>query len=682
MERAWQPEFLDKVVKFKETLLKNWRAKLLGAALIATLGAGFWSLSFTEGLTFFSYDSPFAFRAGIHPNQALVVYMDDESRKRLNQPVQGPWDRALHVQLINELFARGAKAVVFDVLFDEPWSNKEVDGDLAAAIKAHGHVVLGASIRYAGGDGQPVVGTFLHAVEPLGSAAPWGVAELSLDNDGTIRRHYNNEQYTNLSSQAALAGGFANADSKQNRWINYYGPAGTIPHVSYYQVLENGATLSDVISNRVVFVGMAPIINYQGSRSSDDFKTPYTRWVGANSPGVEIQATAFLNLARGDWLSRLPLPMELALILLSALWLAFILPVFRPGMAFLAGAMFALAATLAGIVLPLLMHEWFCWAVIPTIEVPVGLVWFSIFLLKRRTVEETSTIRIEFDAEELPANGQPQIPDHELIRFLARGGFGEVWLAKNTLGTFRAVKIVRRQTFESEKPFESEFRGIQAFEPISRSHEGFVDILQVGRRDKAGYFYYIMELADDQNTGRIIEPENYVPRTLGNEISKRGKIPCRECVDIAMMLALALHELHDSKLVHRDIKPANIIFVGGVPKLADIGLVVEMSKAETFVGTTGFLAPEGPGLPQADIFSFGKTLYEASMGRDRCAFPELPTEFAEDPEREALLELNEILLKACEISLPNRYGSAREMYADLQRLANRLKTTTEKPSEE
>src|SRR5438270_12031943 len=57
------------------------------------------------------------------------------------------------------------------------------------------------------------------------------------------------------------------------------------------------------------------------------------------------------------------------------------------------------------------------------------------------------------------------------------------------------VKIVYRKTFEDIRPFEREFKGIQKFEPISRSHEGLVDILQVGGTEE--YFYYIMELADD-----------------------------------------------------------------------------------------------------------------------------------------------------------------------------------------
>src|SRR5437867_353016 len=90
----------------------------------------------------------------------------------------------------------------------------------------------------------------------------------------------------------------------------------------------------------------------------------------------------------------------------------------------------------------------------------------------------------------------PTIPDHELIRLIGRGSYGQVWLAKNAVGTLRAAKVVYRQTFERAEHFEREFNGLQKFEPISRSHNGFVDILQLGRNDSAGYFYYVMELAD------------------------------------------------------------------------------------------------------------------------------------------------------------------------------------------
>src|SRR5215469_9174035 len=93
------------------------------------------------------------------------------------------------------------------------------------------------------------------------------------------------------------------------------------------------------------------------------------------------------------------------------------------------------------------------------------------------------------------------IPEHELLRPIASGAYGQVWLARNALGIYRAVKIVHRASFEHDRPFEREFAGIKAFEPISRSHEGLVDLLQVGRDEAAGYFYYVMELADDARAG-------------------------------------------------------------------------------------------------------------------------------------------------------------------------------------
>ena len=73
------------------------------------------------------------------------------------------------------------------------------------------------------------------------------------------------------------------------------------------------------------------------------------------------------------------------------------------------------------------------------------------------------------------------------------------------------------------------------------------------------------------------------------------------------------------------MKPSNIIFVNGVPKLADIGLVTGVDATRSYVGTEGFAPPEGPGTPQGDLYSLGKVLYEAATGKDRQEFPELPT---------------------------------------------------------
>jgi serine/threonine protein kinase len=249
-----------------------------------------------------------------------------------------------------------------------------------------------------------------------------------------------------------------------------------------------------------------------------------------------------------------------------------------------------------------------------------------------------------------------------LLHLIGRGSYGRVWLARNRLGTWRAVKTVSRQAFEDRKPFEREFKGIQRFEPVSRSHEGLVDILQVGGTED--YFYYVMELADDANAERGVRnteptdsnrapvpssafpvpsshepvprsalrtPSSYTPRTLRVEQQRLGRLPVAECVRIRRLLASALAHLHRHNLVHRDVKPSNIIFVEGAPKLADIGLVADVSEARSFVGTEGFIPPEGPGTPRADLYSLAKVLYEISTGLDRRDFPALPDEFAPQP---------------------------------------------------
>src|SRR5262245_26286772 len=101
------------------------------------------------------------------------------------------------------------------------------------------------------------------------------------------------------------------------------------------------------------------------------------------------------------------------------------------------------------------------------------------------------------------------IPDHELLRCIGDGSYGQVWLARNSMGSHRAIKIVYRKSFQSQRPFERELSGIRRFEPVSRSHEGFVDILHVGISQEEGYFYYVMELGDDQTSGQRIEPTSY-----------------------------------------------------------------------------------------------------------------------------------------------------------------------------
>jgi len=86
------------------------------------------------------------------------------------------------------------------------------------------------------------------------------------------------------------------------------------------------------------------------------------------------------------------------------------------------------------------------------------------------------------------------------------------------------------------------------------------------------------------------------------------------------------------------------------------------------LGTEGYIPPEGPGTPQADLYSLGKALYEASTGTDRLDYPDLPRDLDTMAERETFLKLNSIVLKACDNDIRKRYQTATEISEDLMRL--------------
>lgn len=276
----------------------------------------------------------------------------------------------------------------------------------------------------------------------------------------------------------------------------------------------------------------------------------------------------------------------------------------------------------------------------------------------------------ETERAEQPVLGAPHIPDFELLRPIGRGSYGEVWLARNILGTYRAVKIIERKAFRDEEAFEREFSGLQQFEPVSREHDGFVAILHVSRNRAEGFFYYVMELADNDSNPesvRGIEPETYAPKTLSNELARYGRLSVEQAAQLGLSLSQALAELHQRGLVHRDIKPSNIIFVKGHAKLADIGLVAHTGEKGR-LGTEGYIPPEGPGKPQADLYGLGMVLYEATTGTDRLDYPALPVDFDTMAEREAFLKLNSIILKACDHDLRKRYQTATEISDNLTKL--------------
>ena len=265
---------------------------------------------------------------------------------------------------------------------------------------------------------------------------------------------------------------------------------------------------------------------------------------------------------------------------------------------------------------------------------------------------------------------EPEITDHQVFRKIGEGAYGEVWLAQAVTGAMRAVKVVYREDFDDEVGFEREFEGILRYEPISRDHPSLMNILHVGRNEKKGFYYYVMELGDDVHSGSEIHPIEYEARTLRSDmLSAKGEVlDVHFCLETGERLALALEHLHEGGLAHRDVKPSNIIFVEGKAKLADIGLVAARGQ-RTFVGTEGFVPPEGPGSAQADVYSLGKVLYEMATGKDRLEFPELPDELPSSIDRKLWLALNQVICDICDPKVSQRtIVNAAQLADAMQRL--------------
>ena len=680
------------------------REGAVAAILCTLLGQIFLIFGIGDFLTQLSYDIPFAFRSNIQPTEALLVYMDEESHHLLKQHSRFDlWDRGLHAQLIRRLKSLGAKAVVFDILFDSP-NDPATDQELIAAVRDHGNVFVAGIIGSEVFNHQ-VIGTKpIRPFDGLHSAVKgWGMVEVP-DSDAVIREHYGGGLAVPSLNWMVATQSMGGIDSRPTRrWMNYYGPSGTLPWASYHHVISNTLAMS-MVSNRVVYVGCLFSIGWAGGKGTDDFRTPYSRWDSEHrkSPGVELNATAFLNLIRNDWLRRSSPIAEVVGMTLLGTVLGFGLMHLKPVPAAAAGALFCILLSAGACFLAWEARLWIPWMIPVAVQAPVALVCCVLVHSQRlarapapysdgseslgpvaaKPMENTVLLQQEFgkmrQVHDPAANPAPvavghdranttAVPDHTLLKRVGKGAYGEVWLARTVLGGYRAAKLVFRDSFPEAQPYEREFDGIRHFEPISRNHECLVPILHVGRNDAAGHYFYLMEPADDMDTGSSIHPESYVPKTLGREITKRGSIPAEECIALGLSLSTGIQFLHEQGLLHRDIKPSNIIFIKGIPKLADIGLVTAMDESISFVGTKGYFPPEGPGTPSADVFSLGKVLYQCLTGLACARFPELPLE-AQSKHGPLYGKLNEIILRACHPMPTKRFQSAKEIHSELSKL--------------
>ena len=208
---------------------------------------------------------------------------------------------------------------------------------------------------------------------------------------------------------------------------------------------------------------------------------------------------------------------------------------------------------------------------------------------------------------------------YRLLRVLATGGMGRVWVARNeATGAEVALKVLRRGDAEvdQEARLEERFRQ-EARLSAMVAHRSIVRVFDLVEEE--GALVLVMELLRGE--------------TLHAYVQRLGARPADEAVAIVTPVLGALAHAHDCGLVHRDVSPANVFLAvepdGHVaPKLVDFGIAKTRDGASSgsavqtvtgdVLGTPRYVAPErirGQDVDgRADLFSAGVVLYEVLTG--------------------------------------------------------------------
>ena len=259
------------------------------------------------------------------------------------------------------------------------------------------------------------------------------------------------------------------------------------------------------------------------------------------------------------------------------------------------------------------------------------------------------------------------------LRIICRcgsGGFGEVFFVEDISCKKMALKVVPKSALGDD--WERELRGVINYRKITESHPELLQIFHV--QDDDDSFFYTMESADSASSSE------YIPDTLAYRLQS-GPLPAAELLPVLNGIFSGIKAIHSAGFTHRDIKPDNILFVNGVPKLADIGLVSSLSASVTrLAGTLEFIPPEervADSLDSSDrrarqrndLYAFGKVIYCAVTGASPHEFPSLPKNLPLSPELKYFLQL---AFQLCCKDPLRRINSIAELEKELADIARKL----------
>lgn len=270
---------------------------------------------------------------------------------------------------------------------------------------------------------------------------------------------------------------------------------------------------------------------------------------------------------------------------------------------------------------------------------------------------------------------------YELAELLGRGGMAEVRKGTDTrLGRVVAVKRLRTD-LASDPTFQARFRR-EAQSSASLNHPAIVSVYDTGEERT------IQPDGSDEVVPYIVM-EYVAGRTLRDILREGRKILPERALEITSGVLSALDYSHRAGIIHRDIKPGNVMLTpSGDVKVMDFGIARAMSDAQSsmtqtaaVVGTAQYLSPEqarGETVDsRSDVYSAGCLLYELLTGRppfvgdspvavayQHVREPAVPPSRHED---DLTPEIDAIVMKSLAKRVEDRYQSAAQMRADIER---------------